>query len=328
MSGPMMARMDLASSTPELFGVQVAVLALVVAAFGFGVSLCALGWQISKHVLDGGRVKVYLNPAIWEPDLTLATNRNGKWPMEKRHLVHVRVRPDNFEVAQLVIENPGRTAVTVYTPSLAVYGTGKHAYAVTPRMYKLDSFGPDNTNAENVVRINPYDRVTFLMDYWETCPLLLKEAGKSGIRLRGKVSVAGRTRPSKSKRRLAWHIPQGAWTARTDLEKLSPRTVMWRELYRQNANTPVSDEEERRKRKGLEGRILTRAMLAFQERPPIDYFAEELRRCAEHFGADEGSFESYAWQIYEALDKHEKHLEGWPTRHSGRPDSPSHNAAQ
>ena len=44
--------------TPVFLGVPVAVWALIVSSLSFTIALVALGWQIIKHFLDGGRVKV------------------------------------------------------------------------------------------------------------------------------------------------------------------------------------------------------------------------------------------------------------------------------
>ncbi|MEU6850627.1 hypothetical protein ABZ901_11955 [Actinacidiphila alni] len=301
--------MYFASETPKLFGVQVAVLALVIAAFGFVVSLIALGWQISKHILDGGRVKVYLNPAILEPNFRLITNRNGKWPISTKDLDHVK--PENLEVAQLVVENPGRTAVTVYTPSLAVYGVRNQEYTIAPRMFNLEKFGSDSASTENVVRINPYDRATFLLDYWSIVPRVLSEAGSSGIRLRGNVSVAGRRRSRKSKRRLQWRIPQGSWTSVEGLDYLSPFTVMWRELYKLTSRPESEVGEGTGGHSLMHGGILIHTVLAFQERPSLDDFTEQFRRSAQEFEVSSAGFAFYASRMYEALDRYSGHLEPW-----------------
>lgn len=96
--------MILAAVAPSVVGVPVATLALIVASLSLVAALSALGWQIAKHLLDGGRVKVYLNSAVWEPDLRFLVDRSGKWHTTAK-LGHIG--PENIEVAQLVVENPG-----------------------------------------------------------------------------------------------------------------------------------------------------------------------------------------------------------------------------
>ncbi|NGN95315.1 hypothetical protein G5C66_21570 [Nocardioides sp. KC13] len=93
--------------TPELFGLPVAVWALVVSLLSFGAALFALGWQIIKHFLDGGRVRVYLNAAIWEPGVVLATNHSGRMVLKNNHSAWSVTRGRALELAQLVVENLG-----------------------------------------------------------------------------------------------------------------------------------------------------------------------------------------------------------------------------
>lgn len=318
-----MASMTLASSTPELFGTQVAVLAFVVAACGFLVSLVALGWQISKHILDGGRVRVYLNPAIWEPGGRMVVNRNGRWPLEQKLID--RMLPENFEVAQLVVENPGRTALTIYNPGLAVRGAKFRKYTFVPRFFKLTTFGSENTNSDSTVRIDPYDRVIFLMDYWPMVSKLLDEAKGGRICLRGNVSVAGRKSSRRSSRHLAWSIPRGSWTSLAGLTEISPRTVMWRELYRLSLRT--SEDEEGSGRRSIDGGVLYQAMRAFEQRPALDDFETELRRAAGKIDGMSAACSYHAYMMYEALDAYQGNLGPWGTKSNINPPSSGQNAS-
>ena len=140
---------------PVLFGVPVAVLAFAVSLLSFAVALGALGWQIAKHRLDGGRPRVYLNAAIWEPGSKIMVNRSGKWELVTGDLGNPG--SENIELAQLVVENPGRTAITVYTPGLAVSGTDKPDYTISPRSFEVREFGADSSTGATSVRLDPYD---------------------------------------------------------------------------------------------------------------------------------------------------------------------------
>jgi len=300
------------NSTPELFGMPVAVLALIVAGAGFLVSFIALGWQISKHMLDGGRVRVYLNAATWEPDVKLTTNNTGKWKMAAGEFG--RIAKENIELAQLVVENPGRTAITIHRPSLAISTRGKKEYFVTPRMFKLENYGSDTATAETVVRINPYDRVTFLLDYWSVIHSQLADSRNMHIKMRGSVLVAGRKRPRRSPRRLTWKLPKGAWTAYSDAKILSPFTVMWREICRSllGGNKPTSDESS--PPVGILGVILFEAMGRFDMRPTRGDFRSALKEIAEEWEINHLPLTVASFRMYEALDRNDEILGPWPQK--------------
>lgn len=219
--------------TSDLLGVSVAVWALGVSLFSFLIALGSLGWQVAKHFLDGGRVKVYLNAAIWEPEVSLTTNRSGKLKLQADDSARSVTHGKALELAQLVVENPGRAAVTIYSPGLSISGHGKRHHSLVPCMFSTDgSFGPDNAVTDTVVRLDPYARVTFLLDYWSVMPSIMKETQKDRVFLRGFVGVAGRTKhPQQSRRRLRWQIERGEYTAIQGSPKFTPLAVLWRELF-------------------------------------------------------------------------------------------------
>lgn len=298
------------SSTPELFGIPVAVLALVVAGAGFLVSFIALAWQISKHMLDGGRVRVYLNAATWEPGARFTTNNTGKWKMEAGEFG--RVAKENIELAQLVVENPGRTAITIHRPGLAVSTRGKKDYFVTPRMFKLENYGSDTATAETVVRIDPYDRVTFLLDYWSVIHSRLSDPQHRRINVRGSVLVAGRKRPRRSPRRLKWKIPKESWTAYVDMKSISPFTVMWREICRSHLGGKNPNNNETSPPVSILGAILFQAMQKFEERPTQEDFRSAIKEVAAEWKVSHLPLQIASFRMYEALDWNEKNLGPWP----------------
>ena len=303
---------------PELFGIPVAVLALIVAGAGFLISVFAVGWQVVKHLLDGGRVKVQLNAASWEPGFMLMVNRTGKWELDPNGQ---KSSPDRIEVAQLVVENPGRTPVTVYSPGIAIEGDGTKHHRISPRMFDLPDMGSDSAVRETIKRIEPYDRVTFLLDYWSLVPGLKAKSGKRGITLRGVVEVAGKSKPRKSSRRRAWHIRPGDRTSYRGLEEISPRTVMFRPLY---VSAHV-DEEYRQGglSRGMLGGILFDAMQKFEERPPREEFQAAMDEAAKVYGVEHPIFGVAVWNMYEALDQHAGHLGPWTwkPKPAGEPDA-------
>lgn len=310
--------MDPAPASPELFGAPVATWALIVSILSFATAMVALGWQIAKHFLDGGRVKVYLNTAIWEPEVMLMTNRSGRFALQNDHHAHGITHGRALELAQLVVENPGRVPVTIYSPSLSFSGHGKKDHSVGPRMFKTGgSFGADEAVSNAVVRLEPFGRVTFLLDYWSVMPNLLKKAPKGQVVVRGYVGVAGRTkRPQKSGWNLRWRINRGTYTAIEGSPKFTPFSVIWREMYVQlperaedeshrhpNADPPIT--------RGMLRSLLDEAMSRFDARPDREELAETLNELAMERGDKFPMLGYSTLEAYEALDRMDGHLTDW-----------------
>lgn len=310
--------MNLAPPSPELFGASMATWALVVSLLSFGIALVALGWQVTKHFLDGGRVKVYLNAAVLEPEFMLATNRSGRFVLQNDNAARSVTHGRALELAQLVVENPGRVPVTVYSPGLSISGHGKKKHSLVPRMFETEaSFGPDRAVTDTVVRLEPYGRVTFLLDYWSVMPSLLKEAPRERVFVRGFVGVAGRTkRPQKSSWRRRWQIGEGAYTAIVGSPEFTPFSVMWREMY---VRLPERVEEESHRHpdaglpitRGMLRYMLDEAMSRYDERPDRERLTEALNEIAKKRGDQYPVLGYNVFEAYEALDRMEGHLAGW-----------------
>jgi hypothetical protein len=306
-------------SGPEFLGVPLAVWAFAVSLLSFLIALSALGWQVTKHFLDGGRVKVYLNTAILYPEFMIATNHSGKHQLQNKHpAMEVTRNGKALELAQLVVENPGRTALTIYSPGLQFSGHGKKNHTVVPRMFETEgTFGADGAVTDTVVRLEPYARVTFLLDYWSSVPGLLKHAPKGYVDIRGHVSVAGRTkRPQRSSYRKRWRIRRGMYTAIEGSPDFTPLAVLWREMYlRLPKDGDDQDVHPSHKshptRRYAASYLLDRAMSRFEERPDRDELIEVLHELAKADGDKFPYFGLHLWEGYEALDRMEGHLTPW-----------------
>lgn len=302
----------------ELFGTPVATWALIVSIFSFSIALVALGWQVVKHFLDGGRVRVYLNAAAWEPDYMLATNRSGYQLLNAENPGKSVSHGRALELAQLVVENPGKMPVTIYSPGLSITGHEKKNYTLVPRLFATDgSFGPDQAVTDTVVRLEPYARVTFLLDYWSVIPDVLKGARKDRVFLRGHVGVAGRTkRPQKSSRRLQWRIKQGDYTAIAGSPEFTPFAVIWRELY---VRLPERGDNQPQRHshaappvtRGLATHIVEEAMSQFDSRPERDEMQNALDEAAKKYGDRFPMVGVNTLEAYEALDRMDGHLTDW-----------------
>ncbi|WAC55162.1 hypothetical protein [Gordonia sp. SL306] len=304
------------ASGPELLEVPVAVWAFGVSLLSFVIALAALGWQIAKHFLDGGRVKVFLNTAIWEPEVSLYTITNGKFGFPDDDTARSATDGKGLELAQLVVENPGRVPVTVHSPGIYITGHGKKNHSISPRSFSTgDSFGHDRSTTERTVRLEPYARTTFLLDYWSIVPNLFGDTSVDHIVLRGQVGVAGRSnRPQRSKWRRRWTIARGSYTAIGGPPSFTPFAVLWRELYVQ---LPERDDPDRHPQsgpattRGMAGFILDQAMSRFDERPE----REELQHAVEEIAKERGDRFPIVgiglYHGYEALGRLEGHLKPW-----------------
>jgi hypothetical protein len=178
----------------------------IVAVLALIVSLIALFWQPVKHRLDGARVRIHLLPGLWYPlngTLSQATTWDGlaEWTAEEQGWT--------VEVAILVIENPGRIGLTIAKPSLDFGRTkrwkpGRASVALRP----VEAPG---AFTETVTRLQPFDRVTFVFDFW---PHLRQQKGmpEYPFDVRGSVRVAGKRWPSLSPWRKRWAVKAGQVT--------------------------------------------------------------------------------------------------------------------
>lgn len=301
----------------DVLGVPLAVVALLVSGFSFVVAIAALAWQIMKHFLEGGRVRVYLNTAVWEPGHNIATNRSGKFALRGGSEKHSVTRGQALELAQLVVENPGRTAVTIYSPGLHFSGHGRKNNTVVPRMFALgDSLGPDGATTETVVRLEPYERATFLLDYWAGIPRLIKNSPTGRIVVRGHVSVAGRTkRPQRSSFRKRWKISAGTYTAIEGSPDFTPLAVLWRELFvrlPENAKEDHNASDTKRPlTRELANFVLDQAMSKFDEQPSLEDLKNALEDSVQTQGFSLVGYGLAVWEGYEALKRMEGHLTPW-----------------
>lgn len=245
------------------------------------------------------------------------TNRPGRFALKNDNTARSVTHGRALELAQLVVENPGRVPLTVYSPGLSISGHGKKNHSLVPRMFATEAFGPDKAVTDTVVRLEPYGRVTFLLDYWSVMPNLLKEAPRGKVTVRGFVGVAGRTkRPQKSSWRRRWQIGKGTYTAIVGSPEFTPFSVMWREMY---VRLPERAEDENQRHpnagppitRGMLGYMLEKAMSRFDERPDREQLTEALDEIAKESGDRYPMLGTHVFGAYEALDRMEGRLAGW-----------------
>ena len=173
------------------------------AQLALAVSSALALWQLLKHVLEGGRVRVRMRAGLHDEyvlrhggswsDLIKSNKHYGGWPLE---------------VAVIEVENLGRTAVTVSEVALDLGRPARwrlRRHTVGPHPMKA----PD-ARTEETFRLEPFDRATYVFDVWRVlAPAWGDDAPARPLRLRGSVRVAGKRFRRRSPWRKGWRVTPG-----------------------------------------------------------------------------------------------------------------------
>lgn len=285
------------------------VLALVIACIGVAMAAGSLLWQVLKHFLDGGRVKVQLNIGAWHPDRVLWTNHEGRLKLEYED---VRKRGlEYFEVGQLVIENPTRTPVTIHSSGLFFSGTGHKNHTSVPVTFEAGDLGADKPTTDQVVRLEPYDRVSYLFEFWPQVQHAFTRTDAEEIQVRGYTRIAGRGRKAhKSSRHKRWRVNRNDFTALEGLHKVAPFTVIWRHLY---LHLPEEYPEGGRLNMTSQDYFLRMAMAHFSERPTWKKLDQALREVRKTEDFDGGVFGVALINAYDELERLGDKVDEWLT---------------
>lgn len=188
-------------------------------------------WRIHKDA--GGRVKVQMNTAAYFPYAgtgRLGRNDKGKFSLPES--------PEpSVELAQIIIENPGRTGVTVTGVGLRIEGLNRANYTVvTPRAFLLEGYGGSEARPEDYFRLDPYDRRTLLFDYWSIVDAEYdKDPSLRELTIHAEVTVAGHDHPFDSKRHGYWRIQRNFVSAFNGHSIRRPRNIILTEFLRSNS---------------------------------------------------------------------------------------------
>lgn len=175
---------------------------LGVLAFFLSLIVATIGWRNYRE--SGGRVSVKMFPAYYRPFAGIASLHVGQ---TKNMSLATRPGGAVIEMAEVVIQNAGRTGVTVTGVSLKVaHGAAILGYA-PPRTFTLNGFPGHETDGETYFRIDPYDQRTFLIDYWAVVDAAFKKNPElRDVHIFVEVTVAGHDRPCDSKKMGYWRI--------------------------------------------------------------------------------------------------------------------------
>jgi hypothetical protein len=249
-----------------------------VAAIGAWIAVI-VSWRI--HQDQAGRIKVKMNIAAFSPATgVLAVAENGKYLYRPQKPADPVV-----ELAQVVLENPGRTPVTVLSVELRLEGVEDGRYAETPRAFTLGwkkSKAPIGSvtpgiSGDTRLRIDAYDHTTFLFDYLSVVDRAFRENSTLGeFNLVAEVTVAGHAHPYTSKKHGYWRIKRHIVSAIEPRTVRRPRNAALLELIR---NSPAPHLRA--------GSYLNEIAVAIEQSLPLDASAQDIQRKIGEFVTDE-----------------------------------------
>ncbi|MCY1676846.1 hypothetical protein OVA06_19435 [Pseudarthrobacter sp. SL88] len=188
-------------------------------------------WRIHKD--SGGRVQVQMNAAAYFPYAG-----TGRLERSEKGKFFLNESPEpSVELAQIIIENPGRTGVTVTGVGLRIEGLNRANHSIiTPRSFLLEGYGGSDARPEDYFRLEPYDRRTLLFDYWSILDAEFdKDPSLRELTIHAEVTVAGHSNPFDSKHHGYWRIQRDFVSAVGGHTIRRPRNIILAEFLRSNS---------------------------------------------------------------------------------------------
>jgi hypothetical protein len=151
----------------------------------------------------GGSVTVQMQPAVLNPGRSLLADENGGgWGFDP-----LNYNTDGAELAKVIVENPGRTAVTITRVAIRIVGASDRdlSFGVVP--LKVSKLGAVTTTTEIPGRLEAYDQAIFLFDFWSSVSQVFQEDPQlRQVNIFATVKVAGKSHPYDSMGRGFWTI--------------------------------------------------------------------------------------------------------------------------
>lgn len=179
--------------------------------------------QINKST--AGRATVLLKLAGYEPLAgTLSTVTEGKFSRRGNESPFM-------ELAQVVVENPGRFPVTIREVTLRLYGTKAKRRTVTPRVFELANMRASSASTDTYKRLGAYDHVTYLMDFWSVVDgEFEKDPTLHKVTMKAEVAIAGHRRVFQSGAK--WVFYSNTLSALKDRRQRRIQDIVLTELVR------------------------------------------------------------------------------------------------
>lgn len=178
------------------------------------VTAAWITWRIHKE--SGGRVSIKMLPAYYRPFAGVGSLNIGL----TNNLSVGNPRGAVIEMAEVTIQNAGRTGVTVTGLTLQVAQGKVRLGQAIPRTFILKGISGHETDGKTYFRIEPYDQRTFLVDYWAVVDGAFKQNPEiRDLHIFAEVTVAGHDRAQTSKKMGYWRI------FRNQISSISPGTT-------------------------------------------------------------------------------------------------------
>lgn len=190
----------------------VAIAALIVSICSAAVILGGLIWQFTLYRLQGSRLKVQLFFG-YHPDSGPTLTQRATRRMPSRDNNHYKTTsPLGIEFGVVRVTNVGRTAVSVENISFDIGRFHRHRHTICPVKFAAE---PDTTETPAVDpsvpnRLEPGATVSVRFHLWPALAVSERSTASGRLRVRGSAHAVGRRRATRSPRRLAWRVPQGA----------------------------------------------------------------------------------------------------------------------
>lgn len=196
---------------------------------------------IANHRNTAGRVVVEMNAALLVPGRGVQTTPEGTWGLRPYEGPRYGV-----ELAQVVLQNPGRTGATVLGVELEIQGAQELVYRETPEAFELRDHGTVSATKDRKCRLDPFDQTTYLLDFWHVVDEVFQnEPTLRTINVRAATNVAGQNNPYNSAKHGWWTIPRHHVSLLPPYTRRSARSVILLELMRaaeDPAHNPYLDD--------------------------------------------------------------------------------------
>ena len=225
------------------------------------VSVLGLIFTIVKsYRVEGGRVVISFDPAIWEPGTVLVRQRSkdGSIPsITPSDWMSSGTNDRGVECAIVEVENAGRVGVTILEVGIAFKGRRlarkswkRERGHIVPRTFRSRSFSVGTFDSESKsIRLEPYSHAVYLMDVHSVIAAARKAVPQrrngtpKDIKLRASVKVAGRKKPALSRRRRQWRIAGDAVSLLNHSATIRVESLIVLQLARQFNFKPNPDED-------------------------------------------------------------------------------------
>lgn len=211
---------------------SISVIALIVSTASASLALCGLMWQIALYRLSGPRIFVRLRPAKIDSNNALLEGADEGWKIIPE-IKYFKKPRWSVDLAEVIVTNTGRTAVSVSDISLEIKG------GTTRRIGRQHTISGHPVKVhdgikKNSARLETGESIRIFFDLWAM--IGDPDIRKKTLKIRAIATPAGKKAKLSSKR--------NRWTIRPDQRALDPRDdvtpdvrayqALWRGLHQRD----------------------------------------------------------------------------------------------